>query len=77
MTSPLVIALGFVPATYVFLSALLHLTQDAKEPPVIATQIPFLSPALGFIMGMQNFLVKLRLATLDVFTGCGTLYIAI
>ncbi|EEH06308.1 conserved hypothetical protein [Histoplasma capsulatum G186AR] len=60
MTSPLVIALGFVPATYVFLSALLHLTQDAKEPPVIATQIPFLSPALGFIMGMQNFLVKLR-----------------
>ncbi|EQL35225.1 hypothetical protein BDFG_02981 [Blastomyces dermatitidis ATCC 26199] len=39
MTSPLVLALGIILGAYVILSALLHLTQDAKEPPMIETSI--------------------------------------
>ncbi|EEH19329.1 hypothetical protein PABG_01648 [Paracoccidioides brasiliensis Pb03] len=60
MPSPLVLALGFVLGAYAFLSALLHLTQDAKEPPMIETSIPFVSPLLGLILGMQKFVVELR-----------------
>ncbi|EEH21779.1 hypothetical protein PABG_03995 [Paracoccidioides brasiliensis Pb03] len=60
MPSPLVLALGFVLGAYAFLSALLHLTQDAKEPPMIETSKPFVSPLLGLILGMQKFVVELR-----------------
>ncbi|OJD11351.1 hypothetical protein AJ78_07864 [Emergomyces pasteurianus Ep9510] len=60
MASPLMLALIFVASTYVFLFALLHLTQDSKEPPVIKTLIPFLSPLHGFITDLQNFTIKLR-----------------
>ncbi|OJD13380.1 hypothetical protein ACJ73_09208 [Blastomyces percursus] len=60
MASPLVLALGIVLGAYVFLSALLHLTQDAKEPPMIETSIPFVSPLFGLISGMQKFVVELR-----------------
>ncbi|KLJ10469.1 hypothetical protein EMPG_14154 [Blastomyces silverae] len=60
MTSPLVLALGFVLGAYVFLSALLHLTQDAKEPPTVETSIPFVSPLFGLILGMQKYMVELR-----------------
>ncbi|KAI1367784.1 cytochrome P450 [Xylaria arbuscula] len=35
--------LGGVGATYFFLQVLLHLTQDNKEPPTVATTVPFLS----------------------------------
>ncbi|PGH29750.1 hypothetical protein GX50_07504 [[Emmonsia] crescens] len=60
MTSPLVLAFGFVTAAYAFLAALLRFTQDSKEPPVLADSIPFLSPLLGLILGMQEFIMKLR-----------------
>ncbi|KAI1420760.1 cytochrome P450 [Xylaria sp. FL1777] len=45
-------AFGAVAVTYFFLQALLYLTQDAKEPPVIETAIPFVSPILG--MGKRS-----------------------
>lgn len=60
MTSTLALCLGSLAAAYAFLSALLHFTQDAKEPPVVETSIPFVSPLLGLIPGMQNFFVKQR-----------------
>jgi hypothetical protein len=63
MPSTLTLVLGSVAATYVFLTALLHLTQDSKEPPAIETSIPFLSPLRGVILGMQKFTVKLRSVT--------------
>lgn len=66
MTSPLVLAFGFVTAAYAFLAALLRFTQDSKEPPVLADSIPFLSPLLGLILGMQEFIMKLRLAILNM-----------
>ncbi|OTA76920.1 hypothetical protein M434DRAFT_383180 [Hypoxylon sp. CO27-5] len=60
MTSTLALVLGFAGAAYAFLHALLHFTQDSREPPVIETSIPFISPLVGMILGMQNFYVKLR-----------------
>jgi len=60
MTSSLVLVVGIMAATYVFLSALLHFTQDSKEPSAIETSIPFMSPLLGFLPGMQKYFMKLR-----------------
>jgi hypothetical protein len=53
-----VLVLCFLAATYVFFSFLLRLTQDAKEPPALGTSIPFVSPILGMVFGMQEFTVK-------------------
>ncbi|KAI0805668.1 cytochrome P450 [Xylaria sp. FL0064] len=47
MWSLITAAFGAVIATYMFLQVLLHLTQDSKEPRVMATSIPFVSPILG------------------------------
>ncbi|KAI1272186.1 cytochrome P450 [Xylaria sp. FL0933] len=47
MWSLITAAFGAVIATYLFLQMLLHLTQDSKEPRVVATSIPFVSPILG------------------------------
>lgn len=60
MTSTLALCLGSLAAAYAFLSALFHFTQDAKEPPAVETSIPFISPLLGLIPGMQDFFVKQR-----------------
>lgn len=51
----LVPLLGIVATTYVFLRLLLHFTQDAKEPPAIATSIPFIGPILGMIIKRTHF----------------------
>ncbi|KFA70700.1 hypothetical protein S40288_07349 [Stachybotrys chartarum IBT 40288] len=58
--STAVVALGCVGAAYVFLAALLHLTQDPKEPPTLETSIPFLSPMSALFQGMPKYLVSLR-----------------
>ncbi|KAL3421935.1 25-hydroxycholesterol 7-alpha-hydroxylase 1 [Phlyctema vagabunda] len=61
MSNPLfVTALGSVAATYVFLWALLHFTQDSKEPPVVSSTIPFVSPILGMIRWSMNFYAHMR-----------------
>ncbi|KAI1410223.1 cytochrome P450 [Hypoxylon sp. FL1857] len=60
MPSTLALILGSLGAAYAFLSALLRFTQDPKEPPVIETSIPFITPLLGFLSGMPMFFVKLR-----------------
>jgi hypothetical protein len=46
-------------ATYAFLWALLHFTQDDKEPPLVLTGLPFLSPIIGAVkwsMGFYNYM---------------------
>lgn len=61
MLSILSFIFGTVGTTYAFLFALLRLTQDPKEPPAIATTIPFISPIVGVLSsGMQKFAVRLR-----------------
>ena len=60
MTSSLVLVVVIGVATYVFLSALLRFTQDPMEPPAIETSIPFISPLLGMLSGMQSYVVKMR-----------------
>ncbi|KAI1801532.1 cytochrome P450 [Daldinia bambusicola] len=52
-------ALSGVVATYIFLLYLLHLTQDAREPPVIETEIPFLGPLFGMFREKLRFYPRL------------------
>ena len=42
----LAVGLTIVAATYIFLYALLSITQDAKEPQALANSIPFISPLI-------------------------------
>jgi hypothetical protein len=52
-------------ASYAFLWALLHFTQDANEPPVVFTGLPFLSPIIGGVrwsMGFYNYMRYTSLA---------------
>ncbi|KAI2615544.1 cytochrome P450 [Hypoxylon sp. NC1633] len=60
MNPTFAMVIGSLGAVYVFLYALLHFTQDPKEPPAIRTWMPFIGPLPGFIRGTPNFLVKLR-----------------
>lgn len=60
MTSTFALYVESLIAAYVLLYALLHFTQDAREPPAVETSIPFISPLFGIIPGMQNFFVKQR-----------------
>ncbi|KAI1487550.1 cytochrome P450 [Biscogniauxia mediterranea] len=53
-------ALGAIVAAYVFLQALLHFTQDAKEPPAVSFSIPFLGPIIGMITQKSKFYNNLR-----------------
>ena len=58
--STLASALGGVAATYLFFWALLHFTQDPKEPPLVSTAIPFLSPILGMVKWSMGFYGHMR-----------------
>ncbi|KFA81359.1 hypothetical protein S40288_06057 [Stachybotrys chartarum IBT 40288] len=55
MPSVIAIAIGAAATTYVFLVALLRMTQDAKEPPSICDAVPFVSPILHMISKGSNF----------------------
>lgn len=58
--STLMGALGGLAATYVFLWALLHLTQLANEPPTVGTSVPFIGPILGMIRHKSRFHAHVR-----------------
>ncbi|KAI1329975.1 hypothetical protein F5Y16DRAFT_61380 [Xylariaceae sp. FL0255] len=60
MLSLLVKVFGAAVATYIVLQALLHLTQDDKEPPVMGTFIPFISPILGMKRRNSRYYNHLR-----------------
>ncbi|KAM0809414.1 putative Cytochrome P450 [Seiridium cardinale] len=64
------IAFGGVVATFVFFWALLHMTQDKSEPPVVSTSIPFVSPLLGMVRWSMDFysLMRERHRTLPIYT---------
>ncbi|KAF2267292.1 cytochrome P450 [Lojkania enalia] len=60
MTSGVLAAFSSLAVTYVFLRFLLTYIHDAKEPPALETQIPFISPIIGmrkkmkFYMGLRD-----------------------
>ncbi|KAK4206355.1 putative 25-hydroxycholesterol 7-alpha-hydroxylase [Rhypophila decipiens] len=56
----LVVAAGTAVATYMLLSSLLRLTQDPKEPPLVLSTLPFLSPILGMVKWSMDFYVHMR-----------------
>lgn len=60
MPSIAVLALGGFTAVYVFLRLILHLTQDAREPPAVLTSVPFLGPMVGAIREKSGFHLRLR-----------------
>ncbi|KAK3291993.1 cytochrome P450 [Chaetomium fimeti] len=69
MAPTISLVLGGLAATYVFLRVLLNLTQDAKEPPAILTDIPFIEPLIGMIREKSRFHIRLRDATrLPIYT---------
>lgn len=60
MDSTLALLTGLLGSTYAFLGALIYLTQNAKEPPVVKTGIPFLGPLVGLLRGGPPFFASLR-----------------
>ncbi|RYP63194.1 hypothetical protein DL770_009443 [Monosporascus sp. CRB-9-2] len=60
MSSSFATALGAVAGIYIFLRALLHFTQDVKEPPSIANAIPFISPIIGMSAKKAKFYSAMR-----------------
>ncbi|KAH7308378.1 cytochrome P450 [Stachybotrys elegans] len=60
MPSTITVILSLAGAVYLFLAALLRLTQDPKEPPMLETSIPFIGPLVGSLKGMPKFLVEMR-----------------
>lgn len=59
ITSSFLLPVSGLLATYVFLRFLLAFTHDPKEPPALATEIPFLSPLLG-MRKKKKFYIELR-----------------
>ncbi|KXX74385.1 Cholesterol 7-alpha-monooxygenase [Madurella mycetomatis] len=69
MAPTISLVFGGLAATYVFLRFLLTLTQDAKEPPAILTDIPFVQPLVGMIREKARFYIRLRDTTgLPIYT---------
>ncbi|KAK4221096.1 cholesterol 7-alpha-monooxygenase [Podospora fimiseda] len=60
MTPLITTILGGLLATYIFLKFYLHLSQNPKEPPLIETQIPFLSSLLRMIKDGHGCYINLR-----------------
>ena len=65
MPSVVVIVFGVFTAIYVFLRLILHLTQDAREPPPILTSVPFIGPLVGMLREKSNFHLRLRCVRVD------------
>ncbi|KAF2192964.1 hypothetical protein K469DRAFT_652702, partial [Zopfia rhizophila CBS 207.26] len=62
MALPNVVVLGLVTLAVVYfaLRTFLNATQDVREPPVLATGIPFVTPAIGMAVKEVKYLVQLR-----------------
>ncbi|KAI1079999.1 cytochrome P450 [Whalleya microplaca] len=52
--------LGAIAGAYIFLRALFHFTQDAKEPRAIANTIPFVTPLLEMVAKKAKFYSVMR-----------------
>lgn len=45
---------------YLVLRQVLWLTQDAREPPAVATRIPFITPMIGVFKHKSKYTVHMR-----------------
>jgi hypothetical protein len=54
------VAAAVATVLYLILHLILNITQDKREPPAIATSIPFLSPILGMSRKQSKFYIDLR-----------------
>jgi hypothetical protein len=59
-TVPGAVVVAAATIFYLFLHLILQITQEKREPPAIATAIPFLSPILGMSRKKSKFYVELR-----------------
>jgi hypothetical protein len=59
-TVPGAVVVAAATIFYLFLHLILQITQEKREPPAIATAIPFLSPILGMLRKKSKFYVELR-----------------
>ncbi|KAK8012305.1 hypothetical protein PG991_009680 [Apiospora marii] len=53
-------AIGWALATYVVFWAILYITQDSREPQLLMSSVPFVSPILGMIRGGMDFYAQMR-----------------
>jgi hypothetical protein len=60
MLSSVTLVIGVATSTYLLLRLLLHLTQDATEPPAILTELPFASPLIAMIREKSRLHIRLR-----------------
>lgn len=60
MPSSYSIVAGAAVTIYAFLQWLLKYTQDAREPPALATSLPFISPLIGMLRKKTKFYIQLR-----------------
>jgi len=60
MPSGLVVALAGAVTAYLLLRALVRLTQDSREPPMVETTVPFISPILGMGSKKADYYTYLR-----------------
>lgn len=60
MPSGLVVALAGAVTVYLLLRALVRLTQDSREPPMVETTIPFITPILGMGSKKADYYIYLR-----------------
>ncbi|KAI1129342.1 cytochrome P450 [Nemania abortiva] len=60
MPSLLLLSVGVVAATYIFLLGLAFFLQHPKEPTPVVGSIPFISPLLGMLLGGGRYYVHLR-----------------
>lgn len=55
-----ILGLALLAATYVFLRALMNLTQHASEPPTVKSSIPFIEPIIGMARYKSRFHAHIR-----------------
>jgi hypothetical protein len=60
MPSILLLVFAAIMVVYGAMCALLHSTQNKKEPRLLPTIVPFLDPAIGIAKDKVNYLVNLR-----------------
>lgn len=60
VSGAVVVAAAAAMVLYLSLHLVLNITQDKREPPAIATSIPFLSPILGMSRKKSKFYIELR-----------------
>lgn len=60
MHPSLIVGSAIAVFTYISLQLVLHATQNAREPLLLESTVPFLDSALGILRHKANYLAHLR-----------------